>query len=66
MERNDEEARRAIGIVERKLLENDYYGARTFINHAKSLYTNFDCLKQMLIMINVVISASPIGGTEAD
>ncbi|KAL0717850.1 hypothetical protein Bca4012_067172 [Brassica carinata] len=66
MERSDEETRRAMGIVEKKLLENDYYGARTFTNHAESLDTNLDCLKQKLIMIDVLISASPIGGIEAD
>lgn len=31
-----------MGIAENKLLEIDYYGARTFINQAKSLYTDLD------------------------
>ena len=48
-----------MGIAEKKFLENDYYGARSFINQAKNLYTNLDCLKQVLIMIDVFISASP-------
>lgn len=55
-----------MGIAEKKFLENDYYGARSFINQAKNLYTNLDCLKQVLIMIDVFISASPWGGREAD
>ena len=55
-----------MGIAEKKLLENDCYGARTFINQAKSLYTNLDCLKQVLTMIYVFISASPIGVREVN
>ena len=42
-----------MGIAEKKLLENDCYGARTFINQAKSLDIDLGCLNQVLIMIDV-------------
>lgn len=35
MERNEEEARRAMGIAEKRLLENDYHGAKTFVNQER-------------------------------
>lgn len=66
MERNEEEARRAMCIAEKRLLENDYHGAKTFINQAKRLYPNLDGLQQALIMVDVYISASTRGGREAD
>ncbi|CDY60010.1 BnaA10g28700D [Brassica napus] len=66
MERNEEEARRAMGIAEKRLLENDYHGAKTFVNQARSLYPNLDGLQQALIMIDVYISASTRRGREAD
>ncbi|KAJ0232102.1 DnaJ domain-containing protein [Hirschfeldia incana] len=66
MEHNEEDARRAMDIAEKKLSENDYYGAKTFINQAKRLYPNLDGLQQAVIMIDVYISASTGRGREAD
>ncbi|ESQ55413.1 hypothetical protein EUTSA_v10027069mg [Eutrema salsugineum] len=58
MESNMFEARRAVFIAERKISENDYVGAKQFVNKAQNLYPKLDGLKQMSIMINVYISAS--------
>ncbi|KAF8114103.1 hypothetical protein N665_0042s0025 [Sinapis alba] len=66
MEGNKEESRRAMCIAKKKLLENDYHGAKTFINQAKRLYPNLDGLQQALIMIDVYISACTRGGRQAD
>ncbi|CAD5335662.1 unnamed protein product [Arabidopsis thaliana] len=66
MECNKEEAKRAMYIAERKLSENDYIGAKKFINKAQNLYPALDGLKQVLMMINVYISASNKEGGESD
>ncbi|KAG7538943.1 Chaperone J-domain superfamily [Arabidopsis suecica] len=66
MECNKEEAKRAMDIAERKLSENDYNGAKKFINKAQNLYPKLDGLKQVLMMINVYISASNKEGGESD
>ncbi|XP_019100703.1 PREDICTED: dnaJ homolog subfamily C member 18-like [Camelina sativa] len=52
-------------VYETKLSENDYDGAKNFINKAQLLYPNLDGLKQVSKMINVYIYASNRGG-EAD
>ncbi|KAG7543667.1 DnaJ domain [Arabidopsis thaliana x Arabidopsis arenosa] len=65
MECNKEEPRRAMDIAERKLSENDYNGAKKFINKAQNLYPELDGLKQVLMMIDVYLLASN-GGKEAD
>ncbi|XP_010451915.1 PREDICTED: E3 ubiquitin-protein ligase SINA-like 7 [Camelina sativa] len=49
-------------IAKKKLSENDYNGAKNFINKAQLLYPNLDCLKQVSMMINVYIYASNRGG----
>ncbi|CAL9224570.1 unnamed protein product [Arabidopsis halleri] len=59
-----EEARRAMEIVERKLMEKDYVGAKKFINNAHNLFPNLD--DRWKTMIDVYISASNVGGSEAD
>ncbi|EOA15697.1 hypothetical protein CARUB_v10006409mg, partial [Capsella rubella] len=64
MECNKEEARRAMEIAEKKLSKNDYDGAKKFINKAKSLFPKLDGLEQVLMMVNVYISASNRGGGE--
>ncbi|XP_019086616.1 PREDICTED: J protein JJJ2-like [Camelina sativa] len=60
-----EEARRATEIAVRKLSENDYDGAKKFVNKAQRLYPNLDGLKQVSMMIGVYKSASN-GGEESD
>ncbi|XP_019087144.1 PREDICTED: dnaJ homolog subfamily B member 12-like [Camelina sativa] len=64
MECNKEEARKAIEMAERKLSENDFSGAKKFINKAHNLYPNLDGLKQGLMMVDVYISASNRGEEE--
>ncbi|ESQ30981.1 hypothetical protein EUTSA_v10012364mg [Eutrema salsugineum] len=66
MERNEVEARRAMEIAERKLLENDYYGAKKLVKQAQNLYPKLNGLKQVLIITDVYISASNGGRREAD
>ncbi|XP_019087473.1 PREDICTED: dnaJ homolog subfamily B member 12-like [Camelina sativa] len=61
-----EEARRAMEIAEKKLSENDYDGAKNFVNKAQRLYPQLDGLNQLSMMINVYIYASNRGGEEAD
>ncbi|KAG7548319.1 DnaJ domain [Arabidopsis suecica] len=63
--RTYEEARRAMDIAERKLSENDYNGAKKFINKAQNMYPKLDGLKQVLMMIDVYFFASN-RGEEAD
>lgn len=58
MECNQEEARKAIEIAERKLSENDHNGAQRFARKAKTLYPNLDGLEQISTMIDVYVSAS--------
>ncbi|XP_020872600.1 LOW QUALITY PROTEIN: uncharacterized J domain-containing protein C17A3.05c-like [Arabidopsis lyrata subsp. lyrata] len=48
MECNKDEARRAMDIAERKVSENEYTGAKKFVNKAQALYPNLDGLKQVL------------------
>ncbi|CAH8276041.1 unnamed protein product [Arabidopsis lyrata] len=66
MECNKDEARRAMDIAERKVSENEYTGAKKFVNKAQALYPNLDGLKQVLIMIDVYISATNKINGEAD
>ncbi|XP_020872593.1 dnaJ homolog subfamily B member 14-like [Arabidopsis lyrata subsp. lyrata] len=57
MESNKEEARRALDYAERKLSKNDYHGAKKFVTKAQALYPKLGGLEQVLIMIDVYISA---------
>ncbi|XP_010451359.1 PREDICTED: dnaJ homolog subfamily B member 14-like [Camelina sativa] len=66
MESNEEEAKIAMDTAEKKLSENDYNGAKTFVDKAKKLYPNLDGLKQVLRMIDVYIFASNKINGEAD
>ncbi|CAA7054864.1 unnamed protein product [Microthlaspi erraticum] len=68
MESNKDEARRAVDIAERKISEEDYVGAKKFINKAQKLFPELDGLKQVMTVINVYISAPRKinGGREAD
>ncbi|CAH8276040.1 unnamed protein product [Arabidopsis lyrata] len=66
MECNKDEARRAIDIAERKLSQYDYNGAKKFVTKAQNLYPNLDGLKQVLLMIDVYISATNKINGEAD
>ncbi|CAH2078519.1 unnamed protein product [Thlaspi arvense] len=52
------EAKRAIDSAERKISENDYVGAKIFVNKAHNLYLELEGLKQVSVMIDVYISAS--------
>ncbi|KAL1197174.1 Chaperone protein dnaJ 49 [Cardamine amara subsp. amara] len=61
-----EEARRAVKMAEKKLWQNDYNGAKKFINKAKKFYPKLDGLEQVLMMVNVYISASNKINGEAD
>ncbi|EFH46238.1 hypothetical protein ARALYDRAFT_492908 [Arabidopsis lyrata subsp. lyrata] len=45
-------------IAEKKLSENDYDGAKKFISKAQALYPKLDGLEQVLMMIDVYISAT--------
>ncbi|CAN8231340.1 unnamed protein product [Cochlearia groenlandica] len=54
----EEEARRALANAEIKLSENDYKEAKKLINKANSLCPTLDGLKQVLMIIDVHISAS--------
>ncbi|XP_019089102.1 PREDICTED: dnaJ homolog subfamily B member 12-like [Camelina sativa] len=58
MECNKEEARRAIDMAEKKISENDYDGAKKLVNKAERLYPQLEGLKQVLMTIDVYISAS--------
>lgn len=65
MECHEEEARRAMEIAEKKLSENDYYGAKKFVNQAQNLYPELGGLNQVLKIVDVYISAST-GGRRKD
>ncbi|CAH8377613.1 unnamed protein product [Eruca vesicaria subsp. sativa] len=58
MESNKDKAIKSIGIAEKKISENDYVGAKKFVNKAENLYPKLDGLKQVSMMIDVYISAS--------
>ncbi|CAH8276037.1 unnamed protein product [Arabidopsis lyrata] len=58
MTSNEEEAKKAMDIAEKKLSENDYDGAKKFISKAQALYPKLDGLEQVLMMIDVYISAT--------
>ncbi|KAJ0247093.1 Uncharacterized protein HA466_0165510 [Hirschfeldia incana] len=58
MESNKDKAIKLIGIAERKISENDYVGAKKFVDKAQNLYPKLDGLKQVSMMIDVYISAS--------
>ncbi|KAF8115072.1 hypothetical protein N665_0030s0113 [Sinapis alba] len=58
MESNKDKAIKSIGLAERKISENDYVGAKKLVDKAQNLYPKLDGLKQMLMMIDVYISAS--------
>ncbi|RID78201.1 hypothetical protein BRARA_A01049 [Brassica rapa] len=67
MECNKDEAIRAMDIAKRKVTETDYTGARTFAVKAQNLYPQLDGLKQVLMLIDVYISAgNKINGGEPD
>ncbi|KAF2541697.1 hypothetical protein F2Q68_00029509 [Brassica cretica] len=67
MECNKDEAIRAMDIAKRKVTENDYTGAKTFAVKAQNLYPELDGLKQVLMLIDVYISAgNKINGGEPD
>ncbi|KAJ0239289.1 Uncharacterized protein HA466_0229620 [Hirschfeldia incana] len=68
MECNKDEAIRALDIAKRKVTENDYSGAKTFAVKAQNLYPQLDGLKQVLMLIDVYISAGNKinGGQEPD
>ncbi|KAL0873772.1 hypothetical protein Bca101_023477 [Brassica carinata] len=67
MECNKDEAIRAMDIAKRKVTENDYSGAKTFAVKAQNLYPQLDGLKQVLMLIDVYISAgNKINGGEPD
>ncbi|CAH8345724.1 unnamed protein product [Eruca vesicaria subsp. sativa] len=67
MECNKDEAIRAMDIAKRKVTENDYTGAKTFAVKAQNLYPQLDGLKQVLMLIDVYISAgNKINGGEPD
>ncbi|XP_010555718.1 PREDICTED: uncharacterized protein LOC104825135 [Tarenaya hassleriana] len=57
MECNKDEASRAKEIAERKVTEKDYKGAKKFALKAQSLYPQLDGLSQVLVTIDVYISA---------
>ncbi|XP_056847979.1 chaperone protein dnaJ 49-like isoform X1 [Raphanus sativus] len=65
MESSKDKAIKSIGIAERKISENDYVGAKKFVDKAQNLYPKLDGLKQVSMMIDVYISASNRKG-EAD
>lgn len=67
MECNKDEAIRAMDIAKRKVTETDYTGAKTFAVKAQNLYPQLDGLKQVLMLIDVYISAgNKINGGEPD
>ena len=67
MECNKEEAIRAMDIAKRKVAENDYNGAKLFANKAQDLYPKLDGLRQVMMLIDVYISAgNTISGGESD
>ncbi|KAF8102902.1 hypothetical protein N665_0190s0020 [Sinapis alba] len=67
MECNKDEAIRAMDIAKRKVTENDYTGAKAFAVKAQNLYPQLDGLKQVLMLIDVYISAgNKINGGEPD
>ncbi|KFK28612.1 hypothetical protein AALP_AA7G020900 [Arabis alpina] len=66
MECNKDEARRAMDVAKKKLSINDYLGAKKFVNKAQNVYPKLDNLEQVLIMIDVYISASKYGKGNAD
>lgn len=66
MECNREEAVRAKEIAERKFKEKDYAGSKKFVSKAQNLYPELDGLDQMLVTIDVYVSAEKKLGEEAD
>ncbi|KAL9818120.1 putative DnaJ domain, Chaperone J-domain superfamily [Arabidopsis thaliana] len=66
MESNKEEAKRALDIAEKKLSKNDYNRAKRYAKKAHRMYPNLVGLEQVLIMIDVYISASNKINGEAD
>ncbi|EOA16529.1 hypothetical protein CARUB_v10004689mg [Capsella rubella] len=66
MESNKEEARRALDIADRKLSKNDYHGAKKIAIKAHELYPTLEGLEQVLMMIDVYISASNKINGDAD
>ncbi|KAL0873773.1 hypothetical protein Bca101_023478 [Brassica carinata] len=65
MECNKDEAKRVMGVAEKKLSENDYVGAKKFATKAQNLYPHLDGLNQVSMMIHVYISEAN-GGKESD
>ncbi|CAL9226087.1 unnamed protein product [Arabidopsis halleri] len=67
MECNKEEAIRAMDIAKRKVAETDYNGAKLFANKAQDLYPKLNGLRQVMMLIDVYISAgNKIIGGESD
>ncbi|XP_022737858.1 uncharacterized protein LOC111290702 [Durio zibethinus] len=66
MECNKDEAFRAKEIAERKVKEKDYAGAKKFALKAQNLYPGLDGIGQMLITLDVYISAENQVSGEAD
>ncbi|CAB78959.1 putative protein [Arabidopsis thaliana] len=66
MESNKEEAKRALDIAEKKLSKNDYNRAKRYAKKAHRMYPNLVGLEQVLIMIDVYISATNKINGEAD
>ncbi|VVB12416.1 unnamed protein product [Arabis nemorensis] len=66
MESNKVEARKAMDTAEKKLWKNDYVGAKKFVNKAQNLYPKLEGLRQVLMMIDVHISALKNGKGESD
>ncbi|CAN8302087.1 unnamed protein product [Cochlearia groenlandica] len=66
MECNRDEAKRAMDIAERKVIEKDYNGAKKFANKAHNLYPELDGLKQLLMTVDVYISGEKIISGESD
>ncbi|CAL9226080.1 unnamed protein product [Arabidopsis halleri] len=60
----EEEAKRALDIADRKLSKNEYNRAKRYAKRAQRLYPKLCGLEQVLVMIDVYISASNNGGTE--
>ncbi|KAM7267375.1 hypothetical protein ACFE04_009541 [Oxalis oulophora] len=57
MDCNKDEAVKCKEIAERKVEEKDYAGAKKFITKAQNLYPGLDGLSQILIALNVYLSA---------
>ncbi|CAA7054857.1 unnamed protein product [Microthlaspi erraticum] len=67
MECNKDEAIKAMDLAKKKVAENDFNAAKKFAEKAQTLYPKIDGLKQVLMLIDVYISAgNKISGGESD